>query len=372
MVLGRRGRRLLVAATAGVALLAAGGVALSGASHPTPAAGKPPVSAAAATGVVPAVTAPSPPTSSPAAVVAPGHDALVAVAVATVWNGPDQARAVDAPSLGNPVDVRRWTSTMTVDEKLWLVDKLATQVLYGERVSVRDVRGGWAQVVVPDQPSSQDAGGYPGWLPTVQLVPTSAAPTAGRTAVVTRPTTSLHDPAAPSRELVEVSYDTRLPVVAADPTWVTVATPTGDRALLAASDVDVQAPGPHPATGTDIVRSAQLFSGLPYLWAGTSALGFDCSGFTASVYGAHGVVLPRDADDQARAGTPVDPAHLQPGDLLFYAYDGGKGAIHHVSMYVGNGMMIQSPATGKTVETVPVDTPSLAAQFWGARRYLPA
>jgi cell wall-associated NlpC family hydrolase len=41
-------------------------------------------------------------------------------------------------------------------------------------------------------------------------------------------------------------------------------------------------------------------------------------------------------------------------------------------MYVGGGMMIQSPATGRTVETVPVDTPSMVKQFWGARRYLPA
>jgi gamma-D-glutamyl-L-lysine dipeptidyl-peptidase len=41
-------------------------------------------------------------------------------------------------------------------------------------------------------------------------------------------------------------------------------------------------------------------------------------------------------------------------------------------MYVGDGMMIQSPATGKSVETVPVDSQPYARQFWGARRYLPA
>jgi cell wall-associated NlpC family hydrolase len=260
---------------------------------------------------------------------------------------------------------------MTVDEKLWLVDKLATQVLYGERVTVREISGGWARVVVPDQPSSQDPGGYPGWLPAVQLTGAPPARDTGRTAVVTRTAASLREPAAPSVELLELSYDTRLPVLAADHSWVTVATPPGGRALLAAADVEVQTPGPHAASGADLVRSAQLFSGLPYLWAGTSAAGFDCSGFTAAVYGAHGIVLPRDADDQAAAGTPVDRSRLQPGDLLFYASDGGKGAIYHVSMYVGNGMMIQSPATGKTVETVPVDTPSFARQFWGARRYLP-
>ncbi|MCA1657175.1 MAG: C40 family peptidase, partial [Actinobacteria bacterium] len=79
-----------------------------------------------------------------------------------------------------------------------------------------------------------------------------------------------------------------------------------------------------------------------------------------------------DADDQAATGTPVDLRQLEPGDLLFYAYDGGRGAIHHVSMYVGDGRMIQSPSTGNTVETVAVDTPAYATEFWGARRYLPA
>jgi cell wall-associated NlpC family hydrolase len=223
---------------------------------------------------------------------------------------------------------------------------------------------------VPDQPSSQDPGGYPGWLPTVQLTGAPARDT-GRSAVVTRTTAPLRDQAGTSPALLELSYDTRLPVVAADPASVTVALPTGGLGVVSAADVELQTAERRPVTGADLVRSAQLFSGLPYLWAGTSAAGYDCSGFTAAVYGAHGIVLPRDADDQALVGTPVDRNRLQPGDLLFYASDGGTGPIHHVSMYVGNGMMIQSPATGKTVETVPVDTPSLARQFWGARRYLP-
>jgi cell wall-associated NlpC family hydrolase len=353
-----QGRLLAVAAVLAVAVSCG-----SDRPAPTPAAATP-------TSAPPATVAPAVP--EPAPVVAAGRDAWVAVAVATVWNQPGQARPVDQPSVSNPVDVRKWTSTMTVDEKLWLVDKLATQVLYGDRVAVREMSGSWARVVVPGQPSSQDPGGYPGWLPVAQLVATGPAAGTGRTAVVTHPTASLRDPADQSHELLELSYNTRLPVAAATGDRVTVTVPGGGRAVLAAGDVEVQAPGPQPTAPADIVQSARLFSGLPYLWAGTSAAGFDCSGFTAAVYGAHGIVLPRDADDQALlAGTPVDRNHLQPGDLLFYASDGGKGAIYHVSMYVGGGMMIQSPATGRTVETVPVDTPSMVKQFWGARRYLP-
>jgi cell wall-associated NlpC family hydrolase len=78
--------------------------------------------------------------------------------------------------------------------------------------------------------------------------------------------------------------------------------------------------------------------------------------------------LARDADEQAAGGTPVAPGQLQPGDLLFYAGAGGHGHIHHVALYAGAGLMIQSPATGRTVETVPAD---LHGEFWGARRYLP-
>jgi cell wall-associated NlpC family hydrolase len=311
--------------------------------------------------------------------VEPGGAALVDVSVASLWASPGMARAVDAPSLGNPVDVHAWLDPMSVADRLWLVDKLVTQALYGDRVQVDAIAGDWAKVVVLGQPSSQDGRGYPGWLRTAQLV---AEPRrgggSGATAFVTARTTALRDAADRSRALLELSFGTRLPVVetSADRAWVTVATPDG-LAVLAASDVSVTTSTGAQAraagtTGADLVRTAQAFAGLPYLWAGTSAYGFDCSGFTMLVYAAHGITIPRDADDQAAAGTPVDVAHLQPGDLLFYATDGGRGAIHHVSMYVGDGIMTQSPATGKTVETVPVATPAYASEFWGARRYLGA
>jgi gamma-D-glutamyl-L-lysine dipeptidyl-peptidase len=368
MVLRRRRRALAGAAAASVAALFA--VVAVVQTRPTSAPDLAPLPSERP-GEAPA---PDPPSAAPAVVeepLAPGRSALVTVAVATLWNAPGVARPVDEPSLTNPVDVRRWVSAMTQDDKLWLVDRLVTQALYGERVVVREVRGDWARVVATGQPSSLDPDGYPGWMPTVQLRATEPAATRS-TAVVTRPVASLRDAADASRQLLEVSFNTRLPAVDVGPADVTVALPTGGRGLLAAADVEVSQPGAPPVTGAELVRGAQLFAGLPYLWAGTSAAGYDCSGLTAAVYGVHGIVLPRDADDQAGVGQPVERARLQPGDLLFFSTGPEQRSIYHVSMYVGNGMMIQAPATGKTVETVPVDTPQYARQYWGARRYLPA
>jgi cell wall-associated NlpC family hydrolase len=319
----------------------------------------------------PTAAPPAAPTAASGASAAPGGvgdgttHAVVAVAVATLWLEPDAARPLDAPSLGNPVDIGRWIDGMSVPDKLWLVGKLATQALYGDRVTVLDTRGDWTKVVVERQPSSLDPRGYPGWLPTVQLA-FRPLPDTGRSATVTKRSTRL----AAGDHSVDLSFDTTLPVVKADARSVVVATPSGGQGTLAPGDVVVSDGRPRPPTGAEVVRTAELFSGLPYLWAGTSSSGFDCSGFTSAVYGAYGVVLPRDAGDQAMAGTAVDPSRLEPGDLLFYAYDGGRGEIHHVSMYVGGGMMIQSPATGRTVETVPVDSAPYAGEFWGARRYL--
>ncbi len=311
-----------------------------------------------------AATAPPAPPAPPAEALAPGRPALVTVTVANVWSAPGRARPVDAPSLRNPVDIKGWIAAMTHEDKLWLVDHLVTQALYGEAVRVEEISGDWARVVVTGQASRLDPAGYPGWMPVAQLR-AGELPSAPNTAVVTSASTTLR-----AGDPLELSYNTRLPVLSTSAEEVTVALPTGSRGRLAAGDVAVSGPGPRPVTGEELVAGARQFSGLPYLWAGTSSAGYDCSGFTAAVYSVHGIVLPRDADDQAGAGTPVDRSRLQPGDLLFYASGADQRSIHHVSMYVGNGMMIQAPATGRTVETVPVDTPAYARQFWGARRYL--
>jgi cell wall-associated NlpC family hydrolase len=116
-----------------------------------------------------------------------------------------------------------------------------------------------------------------------------------------------------------------------------------------------------PHTRADIVRSAKQFVGLHYLWGGLSAWGYDCSGLTWAVYRAHGITIPRDADAQFAAGTPVALAQVQPGDLLFYE----SPVVGHVSMAIGNGQMIESPNSRSEVRIVPIRT----SDFRGARRF---
>jgi cell wall-associated NlpC family hydrolase len=98
------------------------------------------------------------------------------------------------------------------------------------------------------------------------------------------------------------------------------------------------------------IHEALALIGVPYRWGGTTrAGGFDCSGFTQHVWAAAGVKIPRTVRAQARAGTHVSLSKVQPGDLVvFYPTQ------HHVGIYIGNGLVIDSPHTGASVRPDPV------------------
>lgn len=359
-------------------LVAAGLLVLSGCAQPSSVGPVPDTGATSDTRASPAAPVSATPTRTQRSWTAPpgypkrvwvGRDAWVDVSVATLWRSPSSPRAVDQPALRDPADIRGWLSSMTLTQRRGLVGRADTQALLGDRVVVVAVSGTWAKVVVPDQPTPLDRRGYPGWVPLAQLTGRAPARTAQVATVLAR-TTWLRTDDSAARPRLEASFATRLPVLGTTGTRLRVVLPDGSSARVDQSAVRLAMAGHAPltATGTSLVRTAQGFTGLPYLWAGRSGFGFDCSGLTSLVHRVHGVTIPRDADAQAAAGRAVSTAGRQPGDLLFYARN---GYVHHVSMYVGKGQMVQSPATGKSVETIAVSTPSYAAEYAGARRYLP-
>jgi cell wall-associated NlpC family hydrolase len=104
------------------------------------------------------------------------------------------------------------------------------------------------------------------------------------------------------------------------------------------------------------IEAAQSQIGKPYMYGGAGPDSWDCSGLTQWAFAQAGVLIPRTAADQyAAIPNKVALGELEPGDLLFWATDiTDPTTIHHVAIYVGNGLMLAAPHTGTNVQVQPV------------------
>jgi cell wall-associated NlpC family hydrolase len=118
--------------------------------------------------------------------------------------------------------------------------------------------------------------------------------------------------------------------------------------LLSASPLQFtpKTPVPPPLSTTPVALTWAFSElGKPYVWAATGPKTFDCSGLSQFVWRQAGVSIPRVAADQDAWSVPVPLSQLLPGDLVFY----GTTDIHHVGIYIGDGLMINAPHTGDVV-----------------------
>nr|WP_260153009.1 NlpC/P60 family protein [Hoyosella altamirensis] len=120
-----------------------------------------------------------------------------------------------------------------------------------------------------------------------------------------------------------------------------------------------------------VVNRALSQVGVPYAWGGGNAngptlgirdggvadrhgdylkIGFDCSGLMVYTFAGVGISLPRFSGYIYNAGTKVPVAQMERGDMLFW----GAGGSQHVSLYIGNGQMVEAPFSGATVRVVSV------------------
>jgi peptidoglycan DL-endopeptidase CwlO len=118
----------------------------------------------------------------------------------------------------------------------------------------------------------------------------------------------------------------------------------------AATTTPVTYTGPTSTQADQAVQFAYDQLGKPYVYGATGPDSYDCSGLVQAAWAAAGVSIPRTTYEQWAALPHVPLSDLQPGDLIYY---NGES---HVSIYVGNGYIIDAPHTGATVERIPEDT----------------
>jgi cell wall-associated NlpC family hydrolase len=130
------------------------------------------------------------------------------------------------------------------------------------------------------------------------------------------------------------------------------------RAMVAAAAARARALGfaaladapPPTRTAAAAVRTALAQVGKPYRWGATGPGSFDCSGLVRFAYANAGLSLPRTSRQQWSAGRHVQVNSLRPGDLVFWAHDpADPSTIHHVGLYLGQGLMVHAPHTGALV-----------------------
>jgi cell wall-associated NlpC family hydrolase len=114
-----------------------------------------------------------------------------------------------------------------------------------------------------------------------------------------------------------------------------------------------------------VIRRGGSQMGVPYSWGGGSLTGpttgvddganingFDCSGLMRYMFAGVGVLIPRFSGDQYSAGRHIPPSEAKRGDLIFYGPGGGQ----HVTMYLGNGKMLEASSLAGKVTVSPVRT----------------
>lgn len=172
-------------------------------------------------------------------------------------------------------------------------------------------------------------------------------------------------------EIVRVTtYGESVEILGVDGEWYKVSA-GGKTGYIRGDYVSFTEPDPSqaPAAGSigeQIVAFAEQFLGTPYVWAGSSPSGFDCSGFVSYVFKNYGYTVNRTAASMYTNGVAVDKSELQIGDAVFFA--SSSESIGHVGIYIGDGEFIHSSSGCGYVTISGLDESYYSRMYVGARR----
>lgn len=301
-----------------------------------------------------------------------------ALAVLPIQPAKDEVRVLleDAPwALFNRsvADVRREPNARS---------EQVSQALVGEAARVLEKRQEWVRVLLVRD-------GYLGWTREAALRACSKEEASAYQAtcnalVIAELAQAALVPAGRRDEIVgKLPFGTTLPVVERRDGLAAVRLPDGHVWWVAESDLlpFARRPKPDEAGIAFTLSLIRRFVGVPYLWGGRSPFGYDCSGLAQTFFGFMGVVIPRDADQQYRAGRLVEGSP-RPADLLFFGDSSDTtetvrlGRITHVAISLGGDEMIHANGGTWSVSYNSLDPASpiyradLQRDLAGVRRFV--
>lgn len=223
-----------------------------------------------------------------------------------------------------------------------------TSIAFGEQsTTLQEIDSVTAEVTVSGNPIPATPAVTPTLIPfvTPTLIPVFTPPTMF--------------PGMPAENPVVTPAELPLETPAALPAVV------GDQASPLAAGSEVSRGS---STARLIIDNSLRFLGSPYRYGGTTAQGFDCSGFVSHVFSMADIKLPRSSREQATVGTHVDKDKLVPADLVFFK-TGGSSRINHVGIYLGDGRFIHA-STKQGIVITSLNSKYYLQNYYGARRIL--
>ena len=155
--------------------------------------------------------------------------------------------------------------------------------------------------------------------------------------------------------------------------WLKVATPDGRTGWVNAADVaELSQWSQQSFSAAQIEKTARRMMGSGYLWGGTSTKVTDCSGLSKVCYLSNGIILQRDASQQALTGKIMkkgtDWRQYETGDLLFFGNE-KTGRVTHVGIYLRDGKYIHCSGQVKINSLIPTasDYPYLYSPLSASR-----
>jgi cell wall-associated NlpC family hydrolase len=225
--------------------------------------------------------------------------------------------------------------------------EMVSQALLGTPVHVLETSTNgnpWPQVQTPDN--------YTGWVHYAGITRMSFeqyhAWNAAPKVVVTALFGLVKEKAdGKSATLSDVVAGDRLKYLGKKGCWLKVEFPDGRTGFIHKSEAKTEADWRRSLDQSPeaILASAKSMLGFPYLWAGMSPKGMDCSGFVRTALFMHDIIIPRDCSQIYLTGERItDRAQLVPGDLVFFGRyrEDGSPRPTHVGFYIGNGRFLHS------------------------------